>query len=55
MIDFDGGGRLWFDLTDCEPGELKVDMPLEMTFRKKFFDERRDVYGYFWKAMPIRE
>jgi len=54
MIDFEGGGRYIFDITDCEPGSLEVSMPLEMTFRRKYADEVRGIYGYFWKAMPVR-
>ena len=54
MVNFDGGGRYWFDLTDCDPDSVKVDMPVEMTFRRRYLDESRGVYGYFWKAKPIR-
>ena len=53
MIDFEGGGRYWFDITDCEAGSLQVDMPMELTFRKKYVDEMRGIHGYFWKAMPV--
>ncbi len=54
LVDFDGGGRFWYDMTDCESGTLKVGMPVEMSFRRKFIDEKRGIYGYFWKAMPVR-
>ncbi len=54
-IDFEGGGRFMFDVTDCEPGSLKIGMPLEMGLRRKYFDELRGIHGYFWKAMPARE
>jgi len=54
LIDFDGGGRFWYDMTDCESGAPKVGMPIEMSFRRKFIDEQRSIYGYFWKAMPVR-
>jgi len=53
MIDFDEGGRYVFDFTDCEPGSLKVGQPMEMTFRRKYADEVRGIYGYFWKAKPV--
>jgi len=55
MIDFEGGGRYVFDITDCESGTLKVGVPMQMTFRRKYADEVRGVYGYFWKATPVRE
>lgn len=55
MIDFDGGGRFVFELTDCERDSLKVGMPVEMSLRRKYLDELRGIHGYFWKAIPIRE
>ena len=55
MIDFDGGGRFVLDITDCEPGSLKVDMPMEMTLRRKYLDQARGIHGYFWKATPARD
>ena len=55
IVDFDGGGRYWFDITDCDSDELYIGMPVKMSFRKKFYDKPRGLYGYFWKAVPIRE
>ena len=54
VVDFEGGGRFAFNLTDCEPEALSVDMPVEMSFRRKYVDEVRGIHGYFWKAMPAR-
>lgn len=54
FVDFDGGGRFWFDLTDCDLDAVKVGMPVEMTFRRRYVDEGGGVYGYSWKAMPVR-
>jgi len=54
LIDFDGGGRFWFDFTDCDLDSLKVGMPVEMTFRRRYLDEATGVHGYFWKVTPIR-
>lgn len=54
LIDFDGGGRYWFDFTDCDLDSIKVGMPVEMTFRRRYADEPTGVYGYAWKATPIR-
>jgi 3-hydroxy-3-methylglutaryl CoA synthase len=51
VVDFEGGGRLICELTDCELDKLKVGMPVEMTFRKMF--QNRGVKNYFWKAKPI--
>lgn len=53
FIDFQGGGRCALDFTDCDPNALKVGMPVELSFRIKFTDEKRAAVNYGWKAMPI--
>lgn len=53
MIDFEGGGKFVFELTDCEFSSLRIGMPVEMTLRRKYFDKLRGIVGYFWKAVPI--
>ena len=55
VVDFEGGGRYWFDVTDCDAESMSIGMPVEMSLRKKYVDERGGVIGYFWKAIPIRE
>jgi hypothetical protein len=35
--------------------ELSPGMAVSMSFRRKYYDEKRDVSGYFWKAVPVRE
>ncbi len=53
VVDFEGGGRYWFDLADCTLDELKVGMEVKMSFRRKYVDKSRSVFGYFWKAVPV--
>lgn len=53
VIVFEGGGKFWFDITDCDPSKLEVGMPVEMTFRRKYLDKWRGLSGYFWKAIPV--
>ncbi len=53
IIDFEGGGRGMFNLTDCELDDLSVEMLVEMTFRKKY--QGRGVTGYAWKGTPVKE
>ena len=50
IVTFEGGGRYNFDLTDCDLESLKVGIPVEMTFRRKYRDAVRGIHGYFWKA-----
>lgn len=54
IVDFEGGGRYWFDLTDCRLESIEVDQPVRMTFRRKYQDKSRGIYGYFWKATPFK-
>jgi hydroxymethylglutaryl-CoA synthase len=55
VIEFEGGGRFLFDVTDCEPNSVSMGIPVKMSLRRKYSDEFRGIYGYFWKAMPLRE
>jgi 3-hydroxy-3-methylglutaryl CoA synthase/uncharacterized OB-fold protein len=54
-IKFEGGGKFYFDFTDCNLEDLKTGMPVSMSFRRKYYDKLRDISGYFWKAVPIKE
>ena len=55
QIEFDGGGRYLMDFTDCDLSEVKSGLPVVMSFRRKYVDEKRGVSGYFWKAVPKKE
>lgn len=55
LVDFEEGGRILLDLTDCTLDSVKVGMPIKMSFRKKYADPDRGYYGYFWKALPVKE
>jgi 3-hydroxy-3-methylglutaryl CoA synthase len=50
VVDLDGGGRLYCQVTDCEPERVAIDMPLELTFRR--IHEGGGFNNYFWKARP---
>ncbi len=55
QIEFEGGGRFMFDITDCSFDDMSTDMAVSMSFRRKYYDEKRDLSGYFWKAVPVKE
>ncbi|MBL0699471.1 MAG: hydroxymethylglutaryl-CoA synthase family protein [Desulfosarcina sp.] len=55
LLDFEGGGRFQFNITDVDLENLSVGMSLEMSFRKKYVDTKFGVHGYFWKAVPVIE
>jgi len=52
VVDLEEGGRFYGQMTDCDPKEVKIDMPVELTFRK--LHEGKGFNNYFWKSMPIR-
>jgi 3-hydroxy-3-methylglutaryl CoA synthase len=54
IVDFEGGGRYWFDITDCQMESLEVGQAVHMTFRRRYLDEARGITGYFWKIMPFK-
>ena len=53
VVDYEGGGRGAFEMTDRDPDEVKVGTVVEMTFRK-MFTAREGIYNYFWKCKPYR-
>ncbi len=52
VVDFEGGGRIMMDVTDRDPAEVTIGMPVEMTFRK--FREIEGISVYWWKCRPVR-
>src|SRR5437763_537253 len=50
VIDLDGGGRLYLQVTDAAEGDVKVGAPVELTFRR--LHEAGGNRNYFWKARP---
>jgi 3-hydroxy-3-methylglutaryl CoA synthase len=51
IVDFEGGGRVMCEVTECEPSKIRVGMPVEMCFRK--IGLRGGIHNYFWKARPL--
>ncbi len=54
-IQFEDGGRHMCDFTDCSVEALSAGDAVRMTFRKKYNDKVRDIIGYYWKAVPVKE
>jgi len=52
VVDFDNGGRVICELTDCNPKEVGIGMDVEMTFRRLYV--AGGISNYFWKARPVR-
>lgn len=52
MIEVEGGARLYLQMTDATPQEARLDVPVELTFRK--IHEYGGTPNYFWKCTPVR-
>ena len=52
IVNFEGGGRIQCLMSDFEVTKLKVEMPVEMSFRKMDFREGINIYS--WKCIPLR-
>jgi hydroxymethylglutaryl-CoA synthase len=52
-VDIKDGGRFVFDFTDCVLDDLQVGKEVDFSFRIKFYDAKRDITNYFWKAVPV--
>ena len=51
-VDFEGGGRMLCMMTDRELDEVRIGMPIEMSFRK--LRVVNGIHNYYWKAIPQR-
>ncbi len=53
MVDFEGGGRALFGMTDMITDDVKVGMDVEMSFRT--LGVGGGIHNYFWRCMPPRD
>jgi 3-hydroxy-3-methylglutaryl CoA synthase len=52
VLELEGGGRIFLQMTDCDPSEVKIDMPVELTFR--YLHDGSGYHNYYWKCQPVR-
>jgi uncharacterized OB-fold protein len=52
VVDFEGGGRMICEMTDCDITKIDIGMEVEMSFRRLY--EAGGISNYFWKARPKR-
>ena len=50
VTEIEGGCRLFIQMTDGRPEDVKLDLPVELTFRK--IHEAGGTPNYFWKCTP---
>jgi hydroxymethylglutaryl-CoA synthase len=53
VVDFEGGGRAYLQMTDRNPADVKIDQTVEMTFRRLY--EAEGFTNYYWKCRPLRK
>ncbi|MBW2370602.1 MAG: OB-fold domain-containing protein, partial [Deltaproteobacteria bacterium] len=53
VAELDGEVRFYGLMTDCDPAEVEVGQPVELTFRKIY--EGAGFHNYFWKLRPLRK
>ena len=51
VVDLEGGGRFYSQLTDAGADEVRMGMEVEFTYRR--FHEGGHMYNYFWKCRPV--
>jgi uncharacterized OB-fold protein len=51
VVDMEGGGRLYLQVTDAEG--IQIGVPVVLTFRR--LHEGGGNHNYYWKARPVRE
>lgn len=53
MVDFEGGGRAIFGMTDMIAERVEVGMDVEMSFRT--LGAAGGIHNYSWRCMPLRD
>ncbi len=53
VVDLDGGGRVFITMTDGDPAEVKIGMPVEVVFRR--LHEASGFHNYYWKCRSVSE
>tara|TARA_Y100000310_G_C20225304_1_gene597634 strand:+ start:38 stop:304 length:267 start_codon:yes stop_codon:yes gene_type:complete len=52
VVNLEGGGRIISVITDRDLSEIKMGMPLEMTFRR--LHTVNGIHNYYWKTTASR-
>ncbi|MCA1834028.1 MAG: OB-fold domain-containing protein [Actinobacteria bacterium] len=52
VVDLDGGGRIFLEMTEVDPSSVAIGDRIEMTFR--LLHDGAGFHNYYWKARPPR-
>jgi len=50
VVDVEGGGRLYLQMTDIDPSEVRIGMRVRLTLRR--LGAGGGLYHYYWKCRP---
>lgn len=53
VVDLEDGGRVFLEMTDGDPQEVKVGTKVEIAFRR--LHEGSGFHNYYWKCRPVPE
>ncbi len=53
VAEFEGGGKIMTYLVECPADEIRVKLPVTLSFRRMY--EANGMNTYFWKVVPCRE
>lgn len=51
VVDLEGGGRIFCQMTDSDAEKVQIDMPVEMVLRR--LHDGSGFHNYFWKCRPV--
>ncbi len=52
VVDLDGGGRIFLEMTEVDPSTVAIGGRVELTFRR--IHDGAGFHNYYWKARPAR-
>jgi uncharacterized OB-fold protein len=52
VVELDGGGRLYLQVTDFDVEDVEIGLPVRLTFRR--LHDGGGNHNYFWKVRPRR-
>lgn len=53
ILDFDGGGRMPIELTDCDADEVTIGARVGLSFRR--LSSADGIHNYFWKGVLLHQ
>lgn len=55
LVELDNGAKLLSQITDCDPDEVFINMPVEAVFRRISSDGTKGIVRYGYKFRPVMQ